>query len=68
MWDMKLGRLTFGERTEILLGKGVTPAYWLCRMGWGLFAVWTMSMVGTEAHIPLHMWLIATALYYYYPT
>lgn len=68
MWDFKLGHLTFGERTDILFGKNVCPFYWFCRLCWLAFALWTMSVPGTDAHVTPAIWLMLVAIYYYYPS
>ena len=67
MWEYKLGQYTVGERTEILMGKNVTPFMWGCRCCWAIFALWTMSVPGTEAYISPVQWLIFVGVYYYYP-
>lgn len=67
MWDYKLGHLTIGERTMLMLGRDAGPFVWFCRCCWAAFALWTMSLAGTEAHIAPVIWLIALLIYYYYP-
>lgn len=65
--DCKWGAYTPRERLDIMLGKNLTPFYFWCRCGWAAFALWTMSVPGTECYIPPHGWLILVALYYFYP-
>lgn len=65
--DQKWDKYTPRERWHLMLGKDAGPVVWTCRACWFLFALWTMSMVGTGVYIAPGFWLLFVAIYYFYP-
>ncbi len=61
------GDYDFQHRLEVMLGKDLCPTHFVCRCLWAAFALWTMSVPGTECFIPLHGWILFVGLYYFFP-
>jgi hypothetical protein len=65
MWDCKYNNRTVQERWDAMTGKHCDGFFFIVRCGVLVFALHTMSMVGTEVYIAPHYWLIAFVYWYW---